>query len=188
MKMRPKADPTPAVSVPAAAESRLGLVLSGGSAFTYRDVVVPGVGPAKIRMLSRAEEAEVDLAMARWMRVLQRDDDITETVLSSIGGMPLSSERATRIVAVAVRDPDDVSRPFGTLDEWRQLSDVQIGAAYDAYEDLVEELDPLGRGLSSVEVEGIRDAVAKKNTTLLLAYGSRRLALYLSSTVEPQPS
>jgi hypothetical protein len=188
MKMRPKADLAPATPTPTAAASRLGLVLSGGSAFTFRDITVPGVGAAKIRMLSRTEEASVDLEMARWMRVLQRDEGITETVLSSIGGMPMSSERATRVVAIAVRDPDDPSRPFGSLDEWRQLSDVQIGAAFDAYEDLVEELDPLGRGLTEVEIEGIRDAVAKKNSTLLLAYGSRRLALYLSSTGAPPPA
>lgn len=160
-------------------------MLSGGSVFEHRTVDVVGVGRVAVRMLSRSEEASIDLAMAKWLSQLTGVEGISETALASIGGMPVSSERATRVVAIAARDPEDTSKPFGTLDEWRQLSDVQIGAAYEAYEDLVEEMDPLGRGLRTDEIAGIRDAIAKKNLSLLVAYGSRRLALYLSTTVEP---
>ena len=97
-------------------------------------------------------------------------------------------ELATRTLAVAVREPADVSRPLAPLTEWEECDDEQIAALWKQYQDLEECLDPLGADhavLTDADVAAMRDASKKKDVDLLMSFGSRRLAAFVTSTAAP---
>lgn len=105
-----------------------------------------------------------------------------------------NNEIAVRHLAIAVRDPDDTSKPLAPLSQWRdECDDEQIAALWGEYQDLRDRLDPLGDesilagNLTATDVELMRDAVKKKEPSVLLSFGSRKLASFLLSSVE-QPA
>lgn len=101
-----------------------------------------------------------------------------------------NAEVAVRHLAIAVRRPDDASRPLESLDEWRECDDEQISALWEQYKDLQDRIDPLAKlDLGDADRAAIEAAAKKKpaEVDLLTSYGSRRLALYVISTVA-QPS
>ncbi|MDQ3153629.1 MAG: hypothetical protein M3R63_18585 [Actinomycetota bacterium] len=173
----------PASATADAVEASLGAVLAG--ARVYAPVVVPRVGVAgKLRLLTRGEERALDLELARWVASAA----VEERYLMIAGGLTVSSERAVRTLAVAIRKqgPGE-TEPLAALEDWDEADDSQLGELYRAYEDLRVLLDPEGMELSTAEHAAIRDAVKKKDSTLLLAFGSKRLSAWLCSTAD-QPA
>jgi len=168
----------PASATADAVESSLGAVLAG--ARVYEPVTVPRVGVAgKVRLLTRGEERALDLELARWVAGAA----VEERYLMIAGGLTVSSERAVRTLAVAIRQPGaGETPPLASLEDWDEADDGQLGELYRAYEDLRAALDPEAMELSPAEVAAIRDAVKKKDATLLLGFGSRRLSAWLCST------
>lgn len=99
-----------------------------------------------------------------------------------------NAEVAVRYLAEAVRDPKDETKPLASLAEWRECDDDQIEGLWSEYRDLRERLDPLGddsSGISEAEYDAMELAVKKKESALLMSFGSRKLATFLLTTAEP---
>ncbi len=103
-----------------------------------------------------------------------------------------NAEIGVRHLAVAVRDPKDVSKPLDSLAEWRLCDDDQIAGLWNRYQDLREQIDPIGDAEETLRLSGddldiIREAVKKKAASVLMSFGSRKLAIYmLTSVVTPE--
>lgn len=97
-------------------------------------------------------------------------------------------EMAVRTLAVAVRNPHDLDDTLATLEAWSQCDEGQIDPLWQRYKDLQESLDPLGRErMDEAEYLAMQDAAKKKDVSLLMSYGSSKLAAFAISTVG-QPS
>lgn len=155
------------------------------------DIVVPRTTvKAKMRLATRAERFEAE---AETRRVLQAAGfPVDATAVSALGAHDQwQYELGARILAVAVRDPGAPECPLAPLEEWRQCDDDQLDALWDRYEDLEAELDPLGTGpgLTKEERTALIAAAKKGDASLLMSYGSRKLALFaISSAEEPASS
>lgn len=150
------------------------------------DIIVPRTTvAAKMRLATRAERFEAE-AEAR--RVLQAAGfPVDATAVSALGAHEQwQYELGVRILAVAVREPGDPARQLASVDEWRQCDDDQLDALWDRYQDLEAELDPLGAGpgLTKEERTALIAAAKKGDASLLMSYGSRKLALFAISSVE----
>jgi hypothetical protein len=100
-----------------------------------------------------------------------------------ITGLSYEGERAKRTLAEAVRDPEDHSKPFGTLEQWGKLDDDVIVACWHVYGDVRDRLDPIGLdSLTAEDVAQLDAALEKKNATALRSYGVAKLSLYLLTT------
>jgi hypothetical protein len=139
-----------------------------------------------MRLLSRSEQlavkTEAILALKKipdvmWMAGVARED--------------FNAELAIRTLAIAVRDPVDPKLALDDVQAWRDLlDDEQIGAVYHQYEDLRVQLDPLGEAVALTEEEfrAIEAAVKKKDASLLMRFGLRKLALFATTLGEPPAS
>jgi hypothetical protein len=168
----------------APAELRVAAVLAG--ARVHVPVVIPRTSlQGQMRLLTRREESALALEVASWLAGL----DVRGDHLGATGRMPVSSETAVRLLAVAIRDPGDPAKPLASLEEWLEADDAQIGELYRRYTDLVAELDPEAVDLTPAEAAAIADAVKKKDATALLAFGSSRLSAFmLRSASQPATS
>lgn len=160
---------------PASTSSRLAAALSGHQ--HLEDVVVPIHGAAvaaKMRLVGAAHALDIegDVSKAMERRGLQR----TAATYSEF-----ELERTIRLLAEAVRDPEDVAKPFGTIEEWGRLPVDVLAEMRRQYDELSERLDPASssRELSDVEIAEIRLALKKKDRTSLRYFGARQLASYL---------
>lgn len=146
-----------------------------------RDVEIPGLGRAFCQLVGQREAERVDLEVLE----LLREHDLALDVLTANRA---ESAKAVRTLAVAMRDPDDHAQPFGSLEEWQDLDEHLINAAWHTYGDVNELLDPMTADHVAPEhVVQIRDAVAKKDLTLLRSFGVHTLSSYLLFTAEQQP-
>ena len=188
-----QAPPAPVSRAPATppagdrAERLVDAVLGG---VTYREVIVPRTSvKGRMRLLQRGEEALVRSECRRELAERHRIAPAAPGVLESFPEW--REERILRVLAIAVRDPADPSRPLAELDEWSTCDDVQLLALWDIYQDLEAELDPLGPSappLTAEEVGAIKSAAGKGSADLLMSFGSRRLALFVISTAAAPPS
>lgn len=153
------------------------------------DVQIPRTQvAAKMRLVSRSEELGIVAETREMLR--QRKLPLDAAALASLGMVnEWNCEIAARTLAIAVRDPEDTSRPLASLEEWRECDDDQIGALWEEYQDLRERIDPLKNyeQLSEQELAAMVSAAKKKppEIDLLMSYGSRKLALFAISTVAP---
>ena len=171
-------------STPVEARSPLAAALAGGAGRVLRDVDLPVLGKAKLRLLGHHEEQAVNDELARWLAG-KREGGL------ELAGAGVTAERAVRTLAIAVRSPIDPALPFGSADEWATLDHGVIGAAWSRYEDLQEELDPCRDDveLSEAERAEIAHAVKKNSHTLLITFGAAKLTGYLlSSASQPASS
>lgn len=184
LQKKPASPPTAASSSPdpAAVErmaTRLGRVLAGGTHQVTRIVELPRVGKAAVRLLTRLEEEEVALELAAWIHRNAEEKGLSDASLVATGRMPVSSRRALEVCCRAFRDPEDLTTAFGTREEWEQLDDTILAAANIAYEDLAEELDPVGElELDAGTMAVIEAAVKKNDRASLTSFGARSLAAY----------
>ncbi len=101
-----------------------------------------------------------------------------------------NAEIGVRHLAIAVRDPKDESKPLDSLEEWRRCDDDQIAGLWNRYQDLREQIDPIGANedtlkLSEADLEMMRVASKKKEVEVLMSFGSRKLAIFVTTTAEP---
>jgi hypothetical protein len=185
-KGAPEAPPAAA----AMANSAIGAALAGGVGRVFRDVTVPGIGPAKLRLLDHREQQEVNVELASWLAQLERDRGVHFNALAVAGGNSLTAERAVRTLAHAVREPGDVERPLGSSDEWARLGAPTISAVWSDYEDLVEALDPFSdeASVDPATRAAYLDAVKKKDRATLCTFGARTLAILRLSSDDPPAS
>lgn len=98
------------------------------------------------------------------------------------------AEKAIRWLALAIRDPDDLAKPFGTVEEWERVDPDTITRAWHHYSDVREELQPEVVAMTRELRDLVASAVVKKNATLLRSFGTHVLVSFLLSTDEQQPT
>lgn len=156
-----------------------GLVANFG-ARVHIDIEIPRTSiKARMRLADRAESLAVTSEARRMFKALSLVDESGRVV--GIAADDWNAEIAVRYLAVAIRNPDDVTKPLDSLEEWRLCDDDQIEALWSMYRDLRAQLDPLGdvdSALSDAEMNEIEAAVKKKESAVLMSFGSRKLALY----------
>ena len=152
----------------------------------FIDVTIPRTKiAAKMRLASRSERALIKVATRKTLGLA-----MDANALLGPGVMEeWSLEIAVRTLATVVRDPIDVDKPLDEVETWRELlDDDQINGLWNVYQDLAERLDPLGANgvaLSDHEHSQLVSALKKKDVDLLSAFGSRKLATFFITTVEP---
>jgi hypothetical protein len=143
------------------------------------DVTIPRTTiKARMRLVSRAE------ALAIKSTVFRRFKDAFDTQVTSLTVADWNLEIAVRHLAVAVRDPADETRPLAMIDHWLECDDEQIAALWEQYQDLRDQLDPLGGDaapLTEQELGELEAAAKKKDVAVLTSFGSRKLARYVTT-------
>lgn len=134
-----------------------------------------------MRVVSRAETFELKAAARKAFAAAGMPLDNH----AAFGAEEWSNEIALRMLAVAVRNPRDVSMPLASLDEWREIDDDQADSLWLTYRDFAERVDPVGqRELSDAEFDAIDRVAKKKDLDTTIAFGSRKLALYAMRSAE----
>jgi hypothetical protein len=172
---------------PAELEATAASILGG--AREHVDVAIPGTGATgRLRVLTRSESLTVKaeaLAAFKERGLVNHDGTIAAAATDD-----WRCEIAARHLAVAVREHDDGS-PLAPLDDWRELTDEQISAPWDRYQDLRDRLDPLGADstrLTADELAVLRAAAKKKDTVVLRSFGLHKLALFATTSADPPAS
>jgi len=179
-RLRPSV-PAPAATA-AAREARAELAASVLDGREHRPITVPRTTiRGALRLLTRSETKGLRAACRAYMRELGIEGPGLE------GYVEWREEFNTRLVAIAVRHPDDHARPLADLEEWEACDDDQILAIWESYQDMQADLDPLGEGfvLDQADADAIFAAAKKKDVALLTSYGSQKLARALSTSVAP---
>lgn len=138
-------------------------------------VELPGIGRAFVRLVGHAESAQVESAVIAEMARL--GIPFTPMWTNSI-----NLERWARQLAIAVRDPDDHAKQFGTTEEWMGVDDDLLIAAGNIYQDIRQRLDPVSDLLSDDDAKELVEAFKKKDGMSFMAAGVQRLSLWLLST------
>lgn len=169
---RPKTGTAP----PAAGE----LALAAVGARVHVDVDVPGVNVrGAMRLLSRREEAQ----MRHEARAACAAQGLPWPAAEA--SQEFHGELMVRTVAVAVRAPANVELALAPLEDWLELTDLQLYPLWVRYQDLEAELDPMRGELTAEDLAAIAAAAKKKDAILLRSYGSRKLAAFAITTVGP---
>ena len=159
-------------------------LLSGGRRGEL--VELPGLGPAWLELLGARASQEVEAAVYAAMKEYGIE-------LDAVTMLRFEIERAVRTLAIAARDPEDRSKPFGTLAAWHQVDPTVINAAWSTYGDIKERLDPMATPLTDDEIAAFEYAVKKKDARILRSFGVVKLSAWLTSTAfqlstSPTPS
>lgn len=161
-----------------------------GGARVHCDVIVPRTEvTGRMRLLSRAEIANVKASTREHFAGLKMPVD--PALLMAAGLLDeWNTEIAVRYLAVAVRDPNDESKPLAETEDWRDLDDDQIAAVWRKYQDHEDRLDPMNPSVALTEEDraNIERLAKKGEASLLMPYGSLRLATYLTTSGGPPPS
>jgi hypothetical protein len=142
-------------------------------------VPLPFLGPAWIELPGAVAWEGIQIAARRELAEAGLEVEIGTADI-------LELKLARHVLACAVRDPNDRTAPFGTLDEWGQLDADIINAAWQAFGDVRERLDPIAVGLTDDERTTIELGLKKKDGALLRSFGVAKLSSYLLSTAAPQ--
>lgn len=155
---------------------------------------------AKLDKIALGQEVELPLLGRVWIQPVGHTESnrieaatfeaMAKVNLPAIPGHAWSydCQRYARILAAAVRDPDDHKKKFGTLADWlgededRAVTDDMLFAWGKIYDGVKAALDPLGVGTMTQETaNAIAADFEKKNPILLLSYGAAQLATWLLS-------
>lgn len=156
----------------------------------FVDVTVPRTTiRGRMRLVSRTEAAIIN-ADARRHFVTDLGIEVDASTLLRPGVMDnWNAEVAIRHIAIAVRDPDDESKPLGDLVEWCECDDDQISALWLDYKNLASRLDPLSDaadGLTEDQLAELRTLLKKKGGTPSSLFESlKRSISELSSDDQP---
>lgn len=137
---------------------------------------LPIYGKIYMQMLGARQWQEAVASTRSEMERLGFGADITPSNASNH-----ELELAVRVLTIAARDPDDVSQPYGPLDEWAGLENDVLNIAWLAFTDVRSRLDPVGSPLTSEEMLMIQVAVKKKDGPLLRSFGTEKLSSWLLS-------
>lgn len=132
----------------------------------------------RMRILTRQERLTVRLEARAFLKSAGLDGPALEVTEE------WRAELATRTIAVAMRSPDNINDTLATLEAWNQCDEGQLDFLWQRYQDLVAQVDPLDLESSTItaaDVAVIADAAKKKQSTLLMSYGSPKLAAYAIS-------
>jgi hypothetical protein len=143
---------------------------------------------AVMRLCSRREEFEAKAEARRAM--LEAGYPVDANAVTALGASEQwLAEVMVRMIAIAVRDPADPTKPLASLEDWQNCDDTQLVALWSLYQDHEHRIDPLGAAaLTSEEQDALIAASKKKDVDLLMAFGSRRLALFAITSAFPPAS
>jgi len=160
--------PKAAPAAPTRLEARMGTIARG------EDVVLPILGDAYIQLLGHEASSAIEAATFEAMAKV----GLPPTTMNAFA---YDMNRHARIFALAVRDPDDHSKPFGSLAGWLKLDDDMLVACSLVYADVRDRLDPMGSraALDGATMNEINDAFEKKNAKQLQSFGVAQLSLWL---------
>jgi hypothetical protein len=174
----------------ASGASRLAAALAGKRPFKPIKVPVHGVEhDAAMTVIGSERHLDIEGETAKAMERRGFEQNV-------LNQSRFELDEAIRVLAIAVVNSEEDPRPFGSLAEWGELVPEVISDLWLQYAELRAQHDPQLAELSKLELDGIADAVSKKNGPLLVFYGARRLARYLltlaarpasSSTSRSQP-
>lgn len=145
------------------------------------EVDLPVLGRVWIQLVGHAESNRIEAATFAHM---------AKEGLPAIAGNSWSydCQRYGRLLASAVRDPADHSKPLGTLAEWLgedgdpRITDDLLFACGLVYADVKRRLDPIATtDLTEEQAAAIREAFEKKSPTHLLSFGLVSLVSWLLS-------
>lgn len=171
-------------AAPASSVSALKRAVIGGR--RGENVTLPVLGAARIELLgAKATNEAAALAIKRF--------ESRGLVLNGITARRHDLEFAVVTLSLAVFDPADTSKPFGTLEEWEALDEPLVSACWHVYGDVEERLNPMEYPLSVADVVGIEMALKKKDGPLLRSYGVKKLCDFMLTTADlpstsPKPS
>jgi hypothetical protein len=156
-----------------AANSHLAAVLS----ISRGEVVdLPVLGRARINLIGARRWQTFEAEVASELRRLEVDPTTARGILAR------EAELAMRVLSEAVRDPDDPSLPFGSLEEWGRLDNDVVSAAWLAFGDVRDRLEPAPTPLGDDEAAAIAHAVGARNDEVLRTFGATKLAQWMTST------
>lgn len=139
-------------------------------------VTLPVVGRAWIELAGHETVNEIEGDTYNEMRRLGFE-------LAPSTAETFAAERAMRTLAACVRDPDDRTKPLGSVEDWCKVDSDLINACYLAYADVRDRLDPIGApSLNEETAHLIELAIKKKQASTLRAFGVATLANYLLTT------
>lgn len=151
------------------------------------DVTIPRTSIAgRMRLVDRSESLAITAETRRLFKTIGLIDDQGRVVSAD----DWNAEIAVRHLALAVRNPEDTGKPLDSLEEWRLCDDDQIEALWSSYRDLRQQIDPLSdesTPVSDADLETMRTAVKKKESSVLMSFGSRKLASFILTSAE-QPA
>lgn len=139
-------------------------------------MVIPLLGRVWIELPGARAWQEIEAAIRREMTRL----GVGEITVPNAAQW--EAERALRVLAVAARDPDNHAIPFGSLEEWGELDNDVIIAAWHAFADVRDRLDPVALELDVEDMIAIGVAVKKKDASLLRTFGVVKLSAWLATT------
>lgn len=181
MRLRPTSGPRKPIDGPLA-DAIVDLV----GARVHIDITIPRTSiAARLRTVSRRELSEARAETRAYLK--ESGFPVDANALGSVGCHDeYQHELLTRILAVAIRDSKNTELALASLDDWRDCDDDQLEALWRTYEDHRISIDPIGAGvLTAAEHSAIESAAKKKDVDLLIGFGSRRLAVFLSTSVDP---
>ena len=167
-------DAAAAVAPSTTALAQLGLVRGA-------EATLPVIGPVWIQLLGHGQDNQVEGGVIAAMAE-------HKIPLGDLWVWTVDLERKARTLALAVREPGDHSKPFGTLEEWIDLDDRVIFACSLKYDEIRDRLDPLAAAytITPERAEALLDAFKKKDRNRLLCFGIDELASWLlSGAVQP---
>lgn len=188
MNLRPT---TPSLPQGTSSEAAADDVADGLGARVHIDVTIPRTSiRGRMRLLGRAETFAVT-AEAR-QALAAGGFPVDATAATALGANEnWQYELIARTLAIAVRNPRDEARALASVDDWRDCDDDQLAALYQEYKDHATRIDPLGAGaaqLTEEQVVFLRAAAKKKDSDLLISFGSRRLASFICISDDPPAS
>jgi hypothetical protein len=139
---------------------------------------VPGLGPMWMTLPGVGFWEDLEFEMARFVRQQGLE-------LAQVPSEALQLFKTRRILAHAARDPENHSKPFGTLEEWRDIDAGLAESAMAAFADMRERLTPLDVDISAEHRALIMAAVKKKERTILRSFGQATLVTWLLTTEFP---
>jgi hypothetical protein len=166
-------------AVPATPTSKLGKFVAAG--LRGEMVELPVLGPAYVELPGHDTTNQIESETIAEMRRL----DLEASVLTAL---TYDAEKARRTLAHSVRDAEDRSKPFGTVDEWGKVDPDIISACYQSYADVRYRLAPLDMPLTEEDVREIESAIEKKRPQLLRSFGVAALSTYLLTRASPPAS
>lgn len=148
------------------------------AARVHVDIVIPRTSTAaKMRLISRREEFEVDVDARA--ALANEGLPIDAAAFGGPGVMQAwTYERSVRLLQKAVRDPKNTNRELATVDDWRECDDDQIATLMLEYRDLGERLHPSAERHkpTSEELETMTAAATSEDVEKLVAFGAVKLA------------
>lgn len=182
-KRRDGGIPTSALGAPAAAVKQTPMAKARPRIARGELVPVVPYGEVWMKVLGSTEMEDIEAATFRAMAAKG-----LPPIDLHVGTYNL--HRFRRILAAAVRDPQNHGEPFGTLEEWGEEPDEVLSLAVAAYKDVKQRLDPVNDvELTEGQAAELMEAFKKKDFQQLRSFGSVTLATWLlSGAVQPSNS